>query len=249
MTQPVANTPYQVTFYPEANGQSYDPQPAGGGVDLLEVLNADGALVTTAGPAARIVAGEYRFPPVSLPAGVYDTRITWRASSTSGSLVHQDRLLVSAFTGSLDQPFAWVPSPADVRALLLRRGTAAATDDEVQRIIIRLAASLRAETGVLLTERWFPVAHAYVVYAAAAQIEAALFPEQQLDDGSQADRLDRRAGAELLRLRTGLGLAFTGDGSGGGGTAADRRGTFGAVALTRPDLPGRDLDPLIGARL
>lgn len=113
----------------------------------------------------------------------------------------------------------WAPSASDLRTEMLARQLDT-TDAHLQPTLDRIAASLNAELGALLTPHWLPVAYAYVLYAGAAQVEARLFPEQQAGSSSQSAFWDLKAGAELARLRTGLGLTTGATGTGAGEPAA-----------------------------
>lgn len=98
---------------------------------------------------------------------------------------------------------AWQPTPRDVRNEMLGRDLEQITDEQLQHTLDRITTSLLAEAPAV-DSRWAPVAAAYVLYAAATQVELRLFPEQQTGSDSQSARYDQLAGAELTRLRAGL---------------------------------------------
>ncbi|MFJ4988742.1 hypothetical protein ACIP9H_33700 [Streptomyces sp. NPDC088732] len=61
-------------FQPMYGGAHYDPEPAGGQVtrlDLYATPDRSGTAVATAGPAARLGAGKYRFVLPDVPPGRY----------------------------------------------------------------------------------------------------------------------------------------------------------------------------------
>ncbi|MCU1588775.1 MAG: hypothetical protein JWP11_31 [Frankiales bacterium] len=101
--------------------------------------------------------------------------------------------------------FSWLPVAADVRNEMTGRKLDRISDDEIEELIARRAASLQAELPTTLAPRLQPVARDYLLYAVSSIIEDRLYPEQANQPESNAVRLDRRAGAELVRLRGQLG--------------------------------------------
>lgn len=104
------------------------------------------------------------------------------------------------------QPPEWLPEPTHVRNEMPGREHAmtGVTDHVLQDLLVRRWQSLAAELPDNLPPRLIGAARDYLVYSVAAQLEDRLFPEQASLDGSNAQRLDLKAGAELARLRTGL---------------------------------------------
>src|SRR5690349_12000221 len=97
-------------------------------------------------------------------------------------------------------------------------------DAEFEELVLRRYRSLAAEFPTGLPERLEPVAHDYLLYSVASIMEDRLFPEQANLPGSNAERLDRRAGAELVRLRTQLGTDGATTDAGWSGTVSLRGG-------------------------
>lgn len=100
----------------------------------------------------------------------------------------------------------WLPTAEAIRNELPGRKAALEKldDNYLNELILRRYISLRAEVPVVLTPALHGPAREYLILAVASQLEDQLFPEQSSLDGSNAERLDRRAGAELARLRTAL---------------------------------------------
>jgi hypothetical protein len=121
---------------------------------------------------------------------------------------------------------AWEPTPAQVHTAIPTRpafgGASVPSDTQVLAIIQRTTDALLAEIPTLPVE-YEPIAHAFVLYRTAAEVEWSYDPEQQFGgDNAQAPHLDQMAGAELARLR-----ALTGSEIGTGGTAVPVvRGAF-----------------------
>lgn len=103
----------------------------------------------------------------------------------------------------------WAPSPEEVRNELPGRQVhmAKIPDDVIGGLIANRAASLQGELPTPLPDSLHPVARNYLIYSVAAILEDRFFPEQSSLNGSNAERLDQRAGAELARLRTALAAA------------------------------------------
>lgn len=214
MTQPVAGVPYAFTFTPKAEGVEYDPQPAGGTVDRLELLTLASPAVTAAdvGPAVRASAARYRFPEVTLPAGSYDFRVTWTAATGALPRLTTGRVTVLELSGSLDSPsLAHLPSAQDIADVIPRRpnddglARAAFTADTVptaaqaDRIGLSYAVDVASRLGGQVPPAYNAQARRVAALGAAAQIELSFYPEGQ-DRSGTAQALFARYDAALTSL-------------------------------------------------
>lgn len=118
----------------------------------------------------------------------------------------------------------WLPAAEEVRDELPGRKAALdrKPDSEFEELVLRRYRSLAAELPPVLPSALEPVAHDFILYSVAAVMEDRLFPEQASGDGSNAQRLDLRAGAELARLRAGLATAAGGTGQEWAGSLSAR---------------------------
>lgn len=129
--------------------------------------------------------------------------------------------------GPLDAPAPpWVPTATEVRDELPSRKAALdrLADPAITELIRERALTLQAELPTVLPDRLHAAAHDYLKYSVASILEDRLFPQQAAMDGSNAERLDRRAGAELARLRGQLGESATGTAGHWAGTVSLRGG-------------------------
>lgn len=127
----------------------------------------------------------------------------------------------------LDAPVPdWAPTASDVRDEMPgRKASLDRVDDaEIEELIHRRALTLQAELPAVLPDRLHSTARDYLTYAVASILEDRLFPQQAAMDGSNAERLDRRAGAELVRLRAQLGETDAGTGGHWSGSISLARG-------------------------
>lgn len=107
----------------------------------------------------------------------------------------------------LDVGPEWLPTADEIRAELHGREEAMKRrhDDELDELVLRRYRSLAAELPTVLPARLESVAHDYLLYSVCSILEDRLFPEQANLPESNAVRLDRRAGAEIVRLRKQIG--------------------------------------------
>lgn len=155
--------------------------------------------------------GDPRLPAVTrVSLGVFEADVlvdvagVWlRRWQATGEATDAD---VGRFVVRADTAPRWAPTADEIRAELPGRDLALGkvTDTSIDDLVRQRASSLAAELPAELSTRLQPVAHDYLLYAVASILEDRLFPEQSSVEGSNAQRLDQRAGAELARLRTQL---------------------------------------------
>ena len=178
---------------------------------VIKVRNPDGLVVTY--EPVRESFGRYTLRVIPDVAGLW----RWRTVTTGVGQAAEDR---SFF---VREAFSWLPRAEEVRSELSGRKAALdrLSDDDIDQEIANRAANLQGELPTDLAPRLQPVAHDYLLFSVASILEDRLFPEQARQPGSNAERLDRRAGAELVRLRGQLGQDVT-----DGAVAADWTGTL-----------------------
>lgn len=184
-----------------------------------DVIPGDGLTVV------RDAVGEYHRDFVPLMPGVHTVQVvaTGQPASVQEWTFSVARSRLGA--GVFEAP--WVPMAAEVREEMPGREAALARygDIKIDALLAQRGESLAAELPSPLPSRLHPVARLYLIYSVASILEDRLFPEQSSLDGSNAERLDRRAGAELLRLRAQVDTdAVSGDSAGWSGTLSLRGG-------------------------